>query len=219
MKRKIIQIDEARCNGCGECIPNCREGAIKVIGGKARLVSDVFCDGLGACLGHCPQDAITIEERDAPAFDERAVERAKAAPLVQPCGCAGNAVQSLNISALGNWPVQLNLVPPIAPFLQDADLLIAADCVPCAYPGFHSDLLKGKVLLVGCPKFDDLSRYREKLLNILRYNTIKSITYAHMEVACCLGLLPVIKDAIASSAGTTAFYDVTISVNGEKKTA
>jgi ferredoxin len=200
MKRKIIVIDETRCNGCGECIPNCHEGAIKVVDGKARLIGDSFCDGLGACLGHCPQGAISIVERDAQPFDERAAS---------PAAAAGAQ------SKLSNWPVQLNLVPAIAPFLDNADLLIAADCVPCAYPAFHTDLLAGKVLLVGCPKFDDLGRYKEKLTQILQHNTIKSITYAHMEVACCLGLLRVIKEAIASSAKVVPLHEVIVGIRGE----
>jgi NAD-dependent dihydropyrimidine dehydrogenase PreA subunit len=210
MKRKIVKIDETKCNGCGVCIPDCHEGAIKIIDGKARLVRDSACDGLGACLGACPQNAITIEEREADEFT---------APRPEPCACPGASVQTFERggTALTNWPVQLRLVPPIAPFLEDADLLIAADCVPCAYPGFHNDLLKGKVLLVGCPKFDDLGYYKEKLVQILRQNTIKSITYAHMEVPCCLGLLPVIKEAIALSGQASTFHDVIIGINGERK--
>jgi ferredoxin len=269
MKRKIIRIDEAKCNGCGQCIPNSPEGAIKVIDGKARLVSDLFCDGLGACLGHCPQGAIETEEREAQPYDERKVIeviasqgantiaehldhlkshgqdefyrqatdylREKGIPVPraaqekrQACGCPGAKVRSMTRerrvdaaftppqSELTHWPVQLNLVPPSAPFLRNAELLIAADCVPCAYPGFHSELLRGKVLLVGCPKFDDLEHYREKLTQILRQNDLRSVTYAHMEVPCCLGLLPLIKEAIAASGKKVPFRDVMITVSGEK---
>jgi len=192
MKRKIIHIDESKCNGCGQCIPNCKEGALKIVNGKAKLVSDVFCDGLGACLGHCPQGAITIEEREAKAFDEKAVR------------------------VLKNWPVQIRLVPPIAPFLQGADLLIAADCVGFACPDFHQDLLAGKALLVGCPKLDDIQLYREKISQMVKNNDIKSITYAHMEVPCCTGLISVIKDAIASSGKNIPFKDITIGINGNQ---
>jgi NAD-dependent dihydropyrimidine dehydrogenase PreA subunit len=187
-KRKIIKIDEKKCNGCGECVPNCAEGALRIIDGKARLVSDVFCDGLGACLGHCPQGAITIEERDAEAFGR---------------------------TELRQWPVQIMLVPPIAPYFNNADLLIAADCVPFAYPDFHRELLKGKILLVGCPKLDDLSLYKDKISQILKANNIKSVTYAHMEVPCCFGLIGVVEDAITASGKNIPFNNVTVSIGGE----
>lgn len=203
-KRKIIKIDEEKCNGCGLCIPNCHEGALQIIDGKARLVSDLFCDGLGACIGHCPQGAITIEEREAEPYEEKKVVKR----VVSDPGCPG--------SKLKTWPVQLKLVPAFALFLNDADILIAADCVPFAYVDFHEDLLKGKVLLVGCPKLDDLQYYKEKILQIVKNNDIKSITYAHMEVPCCFGLLPIIKEAIASSGKEIPFNDVTISIKGEK---
>ena len=202
-KRKIIKIDEEKCNGCGLCMPNCPEGAIQIIDNKARLVSDLFCDGLGACIGYCPQGAITIEERDAQEYDEKEV-------IVQsPCVCPG-------ATQLSHWPVQLMLVPAFAPYLDGADLLIAADCVPFAYPDFHRELLKGKTLIVGCPKLDDLELYREKLGQIFRSNEIKSITYAHMEVPCCFGLLPIIQEAIAQSGKKIPFQDVTITIRGEK---
>lgn len=227
MKRKIIHIDESKCNGCGQCIPNCKEGALKIVNGKAKLVSDVFCDGLGACLGHCPQGAITIEEREAPAFDEQ-----KAHEHMHFHGaCPGSKIMDLGRkeskvkqkdstgpteSSLTNWPVQIRLVPPIAPFLQGADLLIAADCVGFACPDFHQDLLAGKVLLVGCPKLDDIQLYREKISQMVKNNDIKSITYAHMEVPCCTGLISVIKDAIAASGKNIPFKDITIGINGKK---
>ncbi|MFA4889604.1 MAG: 4Fe-4S binding protein [Candidatus Omnitrophota bacterium] len=149
-KRKIIKIDQEKCNGCGLCIPNCPEGALQVIDGKARLISDLFCDGLGACLGHCPQGAISFEEREAEKYQEKVVSL-EAAPAAKQA------------SQLSQWPIQLNLVPAFAPFLQGAGLLICADCVPFAYADFHRDLLAGRILLVGCPKFDDLKLYEEKL--------------------------------------------------------
>jgi ferredoxin len=199
-KRKIILINEEKCNGCALCIPNCPEGAIQIIDHKARLVSDLFCDGLGACLGHCPQGAITIEEREAVAYDEKKVKEHQA---------GGN-------TELSQWPVQLRLVPTHAPYFDQAHILIAADCVPFAYANFHQDLLKNKILLVGCPKLDDLALYAGKLKSIFTDNFIKSVTYAHMEVPCCFGLLAVIKEAISGSAKNIPFSDITISIKGEK---
>jgi NAD-dependent dihydropyrimidine dehydrogenase PreA subunit len=230
-KRKIIRIDEDKCNGCGECVPNCAEGALKIIGGKARLVSDVFCDGLGACLGHCPQGAITIEEREAEAFDEKKAHAHKASGEKLPCGCPGSMSMDLKRrsvkaqapsgarteSELSQWPVQIRLVPPEAPYFNGADLLIAADCVPFAYPDFHRDLLRGKAVLVGCPKLDDLEHYRDKIGRILKANAIKSVTYAHMEVPCCFGLIDVIKQAIAASGKKIPFSEVTVGIRGELK--
>ena len=275
-KRKIIKIDEDKCNGCGLCIPNCPEGALQIIDGKARLVSDLFCDGLGACIGHCPQDAINIEEREAGPYGEKEVmanivkqgkntiiahlshlkehnefgylkeamdylkekgvkinleEIAHAVHSGTGGGCPGSRMvdsrkkekpekgevsSRKNESQLETWPVQLKLVPAFAPFLNGADILIAADCVPFAYADFHEDLLKGRILLVGCPKLDDVSYYKEKISQIIKNNDIKSITYAHMEVPCCFGLLPVIKEAISESGKKINFKDVNISVKGEK---
>lgn len=200
-KRKIIKIDAEKCNGCGLCIPNCHEGAIQIIDNKARLVSDSFCDGLGACIGHCPQGAIAIEERDAEQFDERKAMASSA---------------SRAESQLRQWPVQLMLVAPFAPFLNNAHLLIAADCVPFAYADFHEDLLKGKVLLVGCPKLDDTRVYEEKISQMLEHNTILSITYAHMEVPCCFGLVGIIQQAISRSGKKIPFGDIAIGIKGEK---
>ncbi|MFA4854733.1 MAG: 4Fe-4S dicluster domain-containing protein [Candidatus Omnitrophota bacterium] len=188
-KRKIISIDENKCNGCALCIPNCLEGAIQIIDHKARLVSDSFCDGLGACLGHCPQGAISMEEREAKEYSE---------------------------SRLRQWPVQLMLVPAHAPYLQDAELLIAADCVPFAYADFHEGLLKGKALLIGCPKLDDTGIYEEKLGQILKSNDIKSLTYAHMEVPCCFGLVGIIQSVIQKSGKKIPFKEIIISISGEK---
>lgn len=219
-KRKIIQIDEARCNGCGQCIPSCHEGALRIIDGKARLISDSLCDGLGACLGYCPQDAITIEEREVQEYNNPAV-----------CACPGAKVMDFRKNAEGpikeervslaetqlrQWPIQIMLVPTSAPYLNNADLLIAADCVPFAYAGFHEDLLKDKTLLVGCPKLDDVRVYEEKFVQILKNNNVKSITYAHMEVPCCFGLVGIINSAIASLGKTIPFKEVIISIKGEK---
>jgi len=204
VKRKIIKIDEEKCTGCGLCIPNCPEGALKIIDGKARLISDLFCDGLGACIGHCPEDAIIIEEREAEEYDEN---KARA---------SHHKVSRAQESCLRQWPVQIALVPAYAPYLDNADLLIAADCVPFAYAGFHRDLLQGKTLLVGCPKLDDISAYENKLVQILENNNIKSITYAHMEVPCCFGLIGTINSAIKASGKNIPFKEATISIKGER---
>ncbi|MDD2751833.1 MAG: 4Fe-4S binding protein [Candidatus Omnitrophica bacterium] len=225
-KRKIIKIDEKKCNGCGECIPNCKEDAIQIVNNKARLVSEVFCDGLGACLGACPQGAITIEEREAEAFDEEKVK----AHISGHCACPGSKIMDFRKSEtahegacvaearseLQQWPIQIMLVPAHAPYLENANLLIAADCVPFAYANFHHDLLKGKILLVGCPKLDDLEAYKEKFKQIFKLNQIKSITYAHMEVPCCSGLIGVIKEAIKGSAKNVVFEEAIISIQGER---
>jgi Pyruvate/2-oxoacid:ferredoxin oxidoreductase delta subunit len=238
--RKIIKIDETKCNGCGLCIPNCAEGAIKIVNGKARLISDKFCDGLGACLGHCPQDAITIEEREAEDFNEEAVkkylnEQKSASPNNHvkniPFTCPGSRVidrrenvsekektQNMRLeSELRQWPIQLKLVPANAPYLKDADLLIAADCVPFTYANFHSDFLRGKTLVMGCPKFDDAEHYIEKLTDILKINNIKSITLVNMEVPCCFGLQQIAEEAIKNSGKVLPLRQTIISVYGEKQ--
>ncbi|MBU0604707.1 MAG: 4Fe-4S binding protein [Candidatus Omnitrophica bacterium] len=274
-KRKIIKIDDRKCNGCGECIPNCPEGAIQIIDDKARLISDLFCDGLGACIGHCPQGAITIEEREATPYDEKKVmanivkhgrntisahlkhlkehneavylneamgflkdnkievpHDEKQAHASHGVGCPGSRVIEIKKAQKGHsdsvsgssieselrqWPVQIMLVPVSAPYFDGADLLIAADCVPFAYANFHRDLLKGRILLVGCPKLDDLALYGEKLSAIIKNNNIKSVTNVHMEVPCCYGLISVIKDAIVSSKKNIPFKDITITIAGEKR--
>jgi Pyruvate/2-oxoacid:ferredoxin oxidoreductase delta subunit len=201
MKRSIVSIDEEKCNGCGLCIPNCAEGAIKLINGKAKLVDERFCDGLGACLGHCPQDAITIIEKDAPGFDEEAV--------------AGTAAGQK--TELRQWPVQLMLVSPEASYFRDAELLVAADCVPFAYPNFHSDFLAGKSLIIGCPKLDDAEFYVDKLTEMLKKNNIKGITLVNMEVPCCFGLQRIVEDAVARSGKVLPIRQTVISIQGEKK--
>lgn len=240
--RKIVKIDEEKCNGCGLCIPNCAEGALQIIDGKARLASDKFCDGLGACLGHCPEDAITIIEREAEEFSEKAVEaflhkKHEAHPAPQPephpvfAGCPSSRPLQFKVqgsgtekdgvgpsaSQLSQWPVQLKLVPVSAPYFQEADLLVAADCVPFAYPDFHQDFIKGRVVVVGCPKLDDIQFYEEKLTEIIRSNSIKSVTVPYMEVPCCFGLVKATEDAIAASGKKIAFKKVKIGIRGEIK--
>ncbi|UCF04998.1 MAG: 4Fe-4S binding protein [bacterium] len=345
MLRQIITIDEEKCDGCGQCVPNCPEGALQIIDGKARLVNDLFCDGLGACIGHCPLGAITIEEREAEEYDENMVmenivkqgdsvvkahlehlrdhgltgyvreainylierdldvpeefrspngaikskhgehsrpegamltahDRSASAhsghgnphgtgagmrhvdavievgrsgneevnapqhdsdsisqPGVTGCGCPGSRVIDLGESdaihpsgaeyerrpsRLRQWPVQIMLVPPFAPYLQGADLLIAADCVPFAFPDFHEELLNGKIVLVGCPKLDDAGYYTEKLTQVFKQNDIKSVTVAHMEVPCCFGMLKVVRDAITSSGKEIPLQEINISIRGER---
>jgi Pyruvate/2-oxoacid:ferredoxin oxidoreductase delta subunit len=250
--RKIVRIDEEKCDGCGLCVPQCKEGAIQVVEGKARLVSELYCDGLGACLGECPRGAITIEEREAEEFDEKAVkEHLKAAHEeheYEPAqhfgmgqGCPSARVMSFLAknratagpgprpgpahaelatgaaaeSALSQWPVQLALVPVSAPYLRGADLLIAADCVPFAYAGFHRDLLEGKAVLVGCPKLDDTGPYLQKLARIFAECEPKSVTVAHMEVPCCFGLARLVQEAMKLSGKNIPVRGVTISIQGE----
>jgi len=223
MKRHIIKIDEERCTGCGLCIPNCAEGALKVIDGKARLVSDQACDGLGACIGHCPEGAITVETREAEPFDERKVRASEAIP--SPGRAAGPApsaapTPTARKSRLAQWPVQLHLLNPQAPYFKGADLLVAADCVPFATADFHERFLAGKALVVFCPKLDDSDEiYVERLAEILRLNDIKSITVAHMEVPCCFGTNRVVEAALKRSGKKLEVKDITISVRGEVKNA
>jgi len=298
--RKIIEIDEDLCNGCANCIPNCPEGALQVIDGKARLISDLFCDGLGACIGECPIDAIKVVEREAEPYNETVVmanivkagKNTIAAhlkhlkghgemklyqeasdylknnniinPLEEvkenkmeteeklPCGCPSSKVmdlrdedkceghstaikedaktvsddkaskieqliKELNVkeSKLRQWPVQITLVPPSAPYLSGSDLLIAADCVPFAYPNFHEDMLEGKILLVGCPKLDDSEFYLKKFTDIFKENDIKSVTVAHMEVPCCFGMMSIVKQAVEQSGKAIPIKDINISIRGK----
>jgi len=236
--RKIVKIDEDKCNGCGACIISCAEGALKIIDGKARLVSETYCDGLGACLGKCPQDAITVEEREAQEFDEEATEEHLQEIKVEDKltrGCPSASVAQFErktdaaapaavVTAAGtrsrlrHWPVQLTLVPPTAPFLKGADLVLAADCVPFTYAGFHQDFLgDNAALLVACPKLDDFQAHQEKLNEILKQSGIKSLTVLHMEVPCCSGLVHMAKQAILASGNVVPFRDITISIRGERK--
>jgi Pyruvate/2-oxoacid:ferredoxin oxidoreductase delta subunit len=239
MKRKVITIDQDKCNGCEECIPNCPEGAIQIIDGKARLVAEKYCDGLGACLSECPVDALHVVEREADDFDEKAVEQhlhtAASLPKEMPvmaCGCPSAQMQSFakpvtceeanrpaaktgGASALSHWPVQIKLVPPTAPFLKGADLLVAADCVPFAYPDFHSDFLKGKVLMVGCPKFDDAPAYVQKFADVFKVAGVKSVTVATMEVPCCQGLPVIVKRGMAEAGADIPMSHIVVSLRGE----
>jgi Fe-S-cluster-containing hydrogenase component 2 len=246
--RKIVQIDEAKCNGCGECVPSCAEGAIKIVGGKAKLVADVYCDGLGACLGHCPMGAITVIEREAEAFDEQAVhqnlarQKARTAPHPAMSGCPGAAVRSLQLNmaparpmnghrppqikpgeknadgsspALVNWPIQLHLVPPTAPFLRDADVVLGADCAAFATPDFHTQVLQGRPLMIGCPKLDDGQFYVEKLADIITIAGLRSITVVRMEVPCCSGLMRIAQAAKALSGIDVEVNEVVVSIRGQ----
>lgn len=273
MKRDMISIDEEKCDGCGACIPNCPEGAIQVIDGKARLVGEALCDGLGACVGFCPRGAMTVEKREAEEYDERRVmanilkqgmnvvaahlkhlddhgqteylnqalaflkEQDAEAPdykgQQQPAGATACACQGWtppersaaddNVAQMGSlqselrqWPVQLKLVPPKAPYFQNADILIAADCVPFAHGGFHSELLKDKAVIIFCPKLDEgIDAYVEKLSQIFRLNEIKSITIAHMEVPCCFGTNRVVEAAIKKSGKKIPVQSKVISVKGD----
>lgn len=238
--RKIIEIDEERCDGCGLCVPACAEAALQIIDGKAKLVDDKYCDGLGACLGDCPNDALKTIEREADPFDEEAVEELlkskspegeRAAETTLPCGCPSGLVQSFmprvtgkevlkpmsrraGQSALSHWPVQINLVPAKAPFLKGADLLISADCTAFTYPDFHQDFLRGKVLVVGCPKFDDVQGYIRKFVEIFHEAEVKSITVVVMEVPCCHGLPRIVEKAVKLAGKTIPVEQVVISTRG-----
>lgn len=285
VKRQIIQIDEDKCTGCGLCVPSCAEGAIQIVDGKAKLVSERYCDGLGACLGECPEGALTIIEREAEDFDEEAVKLHMAGSSAQepkatsahgthaghtPNGgngggkaAQGHAAGTQQASAhtghsrgghspashgphaahscpgarmmqfkaqeapasatgtgprnsmLGQWPVQLMLVPVNAPYFQNADLLVAADCVPFALAGFHEELLKGKAIVVGCPKLDDINYYIQKLAEIISTSDVRSVTVAIMEVPCCSGLLQAVREAVEASGKVVPVYPVKVGIRGE----
>jgi NAD-dependent dihydropyrimidine dehydrogenase PreA subunit len=257
--RKMVHIDEDKCNGCGLCIPSCAEGALQIIDGKAKLVSDVYCDGLGACLGDCPLDAISIIEREAEEYDEVAVEKhlvtvrpeANADKSENPaCGCSshnqpvktdvppvqsgcpGMAVKSIARPAGGccsdkvtdhgqtiqseltNWPVQITLMPPVAPYLNNAKLLISADCVPLAYGDFHKKFIRGRVAVMGCPKLDDGQSYIEKLTIVFARNNILDLVVPYMEVPCCGGLLHIVKEAVKASGKSFPVTFVQVGING-----
>lgn len=253
--RKIIQIDEEKCNGCGLCVPSCAEGAIQIVDGKAQLVAEKYCDGLGACLGECPEGALQVVDAEVEAFDEEAVKEhlsgKEAAPVgaqaqvsrphaaahaggTMPCGCPSTQMQSFapqaprekailpvapagsGVSALGHWPVQIHLVPPTAPFLRGADLLVAADCTPVAYPRFHEELLEGKAVLLGCPKLDDADAYVKKFAAIFGTADIKSVTVAVMEVPCCQGLPVIVRKGMAMAGKNIPLSVETVSVRGER---
>ena len=201
MIRRVIQIDEEKCNGCGKCVHACHEGAIGLVDGKARLMRDDYCDGLGDCLPNCPTGAISFIEREAAAYDEAAVKAAQSAKKQAASGCPGSAphgVESGDASQLRNWPVQLRLAPVKAAYFDGADLLVAADCSAYACGSFHADFMKGRVTLIGCPKLDPVD-YAEKLGEILAANDIKSVTLARMQVPCCGGLEHALQRAIAAT--------------------
>lgn len=210
MKRKIVNIDESKCNGCGQCIPKCAEGALQIINGKAKLVKDTYCDGLGACLGQCPQDAITVTERDADAFDEKEVhEYLKSKGITKPVTIHVSAEQQKP-----QWPVKIDLVPPKAPFFENAQLLVAADCAPIALKNFH-DLMMGKRVIIGCPKFNDARAYAAKLTDILKQNNIAGITVVHMEVPCCTGLKWAVNKALEGSGKQVPVKEYEVKIGGE----
>ena len=228
MIRKIIKIDEEKCNGCGACAAACHEGAIEMVNGKARLTREDYCDGLGDCLPACPTGAITFEEREAPAYDEDAVKAAKRKPFGAgiPCGCPGTRSKAIKrespapsktaavASRLSQWPCQIKLVPINAPYFEDANLLIAADCTAFAYGNFHADFIRNHITLIGCPKLDE-GDYAEKLTAIIANNNIKSIKIVRMEVPCCGGLENAVKRALMASGKLIPWQVVTITTDGK----
>ena len=244
MKRKIIEINESRCNGCEQCVTACHEGAIQMVNGKAKLVSDAYCDGLGDCLPECPTAAITMIEREAAPYDEELVmEKGKEREIEQKkreqqdplaCGCPGMNARTINraenvvhenpsgkvhseqtgSSHLSQWPVQLHLVHPHAPYLKEAHLLIAADCTAYAYGNFHRDFIKGRIVIIGCPKLDDQQHYQEKLTEMLRVNQPASITVIRMQVPCCGGIVTSVRQAMLSAGVIVPYREVTISTDG-----
>jgi len=239
IKRKIIEIDDELCNGCGQCVPSCAEGALEIVNGKARLAAERYCDGLGACLGECPTGALQVIEREAEDFDEEAVEEylrekeehqlPSQPPMVSGCPSAriqrfipdageqaGPAAhQGTVASSLSHWPVQIHLVPPTAPFLRGADLLVVSDCVPLAYPNLHGDFLPGKVVLVGCPKFDDVKAYIQKFTDIFKAADVKSVTTLSMEVPCCSGLPAIVRKGLEASGKHVPREELVISLRGD----
>lgn len=232
MKRNIIKIEEEKCTGCGLCITDCPEGALKIVNGKVKLVKESLCDGLGACVGKCPTGALVVEQRDAAEFDEQEakmnMERSQKAHAGHGHhGCPGMAVAAWDdkpadapvaaqASALRQWPIELKLLNPQAPYFQNADLVVAADCVPFSYANFHSRFLKGKTLVIFCPKLDGANEeYIEKLSEIFKLNAIKSITVVHMEVPCCSGTTYIVEEALKKSGKSITVKDYTISLRGE----
>ena len=233
----LLKIDQSKCDGCGQCVSACAEGALQVVGGKVKLVSEVYCDGLGACLKDCPNGAIKIVEREAEEFDEKAVETyleekkrsEEVAEISLPCGCPSSQVKVIQASqhesehkgtrastssALSHWPVQIRLVPPTAPFLYGADILVAADCTPIAYPDFHREFLKGRVVLIGCPKFDNPHEYVKKFAEIFKESDIRSIKVLDMEVPCCSALPAIVKKGMELAGKRIPIGEVIISTQG-----
>lgn len=253
INRKIISIEEEKCNGCGACLPSCPEGALQIIDGKAKLVKEDFCDGLGACLGGCPQGALKIEERKVEEYDEEGViarlkekspellerhlqhlkehahelHQHHAHPKAASCPSAQmlhwergereGEERARSSSELRQWPVQLHLVPPSAPYFQDADLVLVADCVPFAYANLHQDFLKGKAIAIGCPKLDDIAAYASKIEQIIRNSNIKSLKVVYMEVPCCYGLVHIAQEALDKSGRDIPLEAVMIGIKGEVK--
>ena len=217
MLRKIMKIDENKCNGCGLCAAACHEGAIGMVDGKARLLRDDYCDGLGDCLPACPTGAITFEEREAAAYDEAAVKAhmAKAGKIPPVGGCPGSSTHVISeaTSELMQWPVQIKLAPVNAPYFNNANLLISADCAAYAYAGFHGRFMRNKITLIGCPKLDE-GDYSEKLTAILAQNNIKSVTVVRMEVPCCGGIQNAVTTALKNSGKMIPWQVVTISTSG-----
>jgi NAD-dependent dihydropyrimidine dehydrogenase PreA subunit len=247
-KRKMITIDEDLCNGCGQCVPACEEGALAIVDGKAKLVKEIYCDGLGACLGDCPTGALKVEVREAEDFNPEAVAdhlkaqgrtvpahmpdpaslRMDGAPRKPAGGCPGAALRTMtpcgqaNVpvaqesgSALSHWPVQLRLVPPTAPFLKNADLLLTADCVPVAMPRYHGEYVPNRVVLMGCPKFDDQLSYVEKLADIITESDLNSITVMEMEVPCCSSMSVILNQAVKRAGKSVDTVRVTVARTGE----
>ncbi len=239
--RKILEIDEEKCDGCGQCVPECAEGALKVVDGKARIVEDRYCDGLGACIGECPQGALHIIEREADEFDEEAVQsyleeedKKTDKPAAAHCGCPSSQIQVLAPAArvaassppdaaaageipseLTHWPIQIRLIPPNAPFLKRADLLILADCSAVAFPMVHQKLLKGKVVMMGCPKFDDADDYIERFKAIFEHSDINSITVVFMEVPCCSALPAIVQKGMAKAGRKIPYLELIVGRKGE----
>ncbi len=237
MRRNIVKIDEEKCTGCGLCVDACHEGALQMIDGKAKLVSESYCDGLGDCLPECPAGAITIEEREADAFDEEAVKKhmeakKNPAPATLACGCPGTQARAIErketdapapcgtgqtfqqASQLRQWPCQIKLVPINAPYFDHAHLLVAADCTAYAYAGVHNDFMRNKITIIGCPKLDDID-YTEKLTGILRSHDIKSVTVLRMEVPCCGGIVNAVKQALINSGKMIPWRIVTVTTEGK----
>ncbi len=236
IKRKIIEIDEELCNGCGKCVVACAEGALAIIDGKARLISEVYCDGLGACIGECPTGALKIVEKEAEEFDEEKAKehlkklkesQFKSSEMSQlACGCPSHQLRELTpqetkefkgeiASALSHWPVQIRLIPAKAPFLREANLLVCADCVAVAYPKLHLDLLPDRKIMIGCPKFDPAELYIEKFAEIFSEVPIKGVEVAIMEVPCCRGLIYILNEARKLAKKDLSFKVYTISIKGE----
>lgn len=234
--RKIIEIDDELCNGCGNCVTGCAEGALQIINGKAKVVSETFCDGLGACIGECPTGALKIVEREAPPFDEEAVKKhlVKSQEATLPCGCPSAHIQIFdkpsacaeankpkhfeNVpeeSALTHWPIQIKLIPAGAPFLKGGDLLVLADCTAVAFPTLHRDLMQGKVVMMGCPKFDDVQEYVQKFADIFKTAGIRSVTVVVMEVPCCSGMPLIVKKGMEAANVKVPLKEIVLSLRGK----